>query len=343
MSGSTTQIARAAPGAWRAAAAMLAALALAAGATRAGADESALDSLVAAERAFSAYSVAHGMKEAFLAYLADDAVVFRPAPANGKHVWRARPSPSGTLEWAPDFAEIAGAGDLGVTSGPWEYRPAPERNLPASYGHFSTVWKRTKDGWRVAADMGNDHEKPERGLDAVELVRGPEHEKPKAAPREFGGAVFGGGLFSSGTGVGVGFGGGPGYVPREQRLMARAINDMMSAERSLAFATRNQGIERAYPAHAAADLRVYRAASFPLVGVSEALPALAKRQGRVELVPYGDGMSSSRDLGYSYGLLLWTAKSAPRPDTTSYLHVWRRDAAGRWKLALDVENEFGKK
>ena len=60
------------------------------------------------------------------------------------------------------------------------------------------------------------------------------------------------------------------------------------------------------------------------------------------LVPYGDGMSASRDLGYSYGLLIARPSGAAAPDTVSYLHVWRRDAAGRWKLALDVENAFGK-
>src|SRR2546422_3063287 len=259
---------------------------------------SSLDTLVAAERAFSSLSVARGMKEAFLANLSDDAVVFGPGPVNGKQVWRGRPNPAGTLAWAPDFAEISGAADLGVTSGPWEYRAAPERNPPNGYGHFISVWKRAKDGaWRVAADIGIDHEKPALALDAVEPAPGPTHEKPKPGPREFGGMVFGGGLFSSGTGVGMGFATGPGYIPREQRLMARAINDMMTAERSLVFVTRNRGTEQAYPQHAAAAVRVFRTGSLPAVGVTEALGILAKRRGHLDLVPYGDRMSASRDLG----------------------------------------------
>ena len=66
-------------------------------------------------------------------------------------------------------------------------------------------------------------------------------------------------LLSSGwTTGGFGFATGPGYVPREQRLMARAINDMMNAERALVFVTRTRGTEQAYPAHAAADLRQQR-------------------------------------------------------------------------------------
>ena len=64
------------------------------------------------------------------------------------------------------------------------------------------------------------------------------------------------------------------------------------------------------------------------------------RGRRVEIAPYGEGMTSFRGLGRSYGSLISSASAGAAPDTVSYLHVWRRDDAGRWKLALDVENEF---
>ena len=54
-----------------------------------------LETLVASERAFSAMSVEKGMKDAFLTYLADDGIIFRPLPVNGKSVWAPRrPSPA---------------------------------------------------------------------------------------------------------------------------------------------------------------------------------------------------------------------------------------------------------
>ena len=40
--------------------------------------------LVAAERAFAADSVAHGIKTAFLTWLADDALIFRPSAVEGR-------------------------------------------------------------------------------------------------------------------------------------------------------------------------------------------------------------------------------------------------------------------
>jgi len=279
------------------------------------------------------------MKEAFLANLAGDAIVFRPAPANGRQVWRARSNPKGTLAWAPDYAEISGAGDLGVTSGPWEY--GSTRNQPTAFGHFVSVWRRTNDGaWQVAVDIGIDHERPAVGLDAVELVPGPVHPKPPDPPPDFGSVIYGGPLF---TGGGFDFAPGPGYVPAEDRRRARATTEMMTAERSLVYVTRNQGIEQAYRKYAADDARIYREGRSPMRGLGEAMSSLSQRGRRVELAAYRHGIASSRDLGYSLGLLITRASPDARPDTVSYLHVWRRDDAGHWKLAVEVENAFARR
>jgi len=313
---------------------------LAARVTPAAASGTALDTLVAAERSFAALSVELGMRVAFLANLAPDAVVFRPGPVNGRQVWHARANPAATLSWAPDYAEISGDGDLGVTSGPWEWRPAAERNQPSAYGHFNSVWRRGKDGaWKVVADIGIQHEKPAVGLEAVDVVPGPVHPRPKPLPPDFGSVVVGGPLFSGSIDLAP----GPGYVPLRDRLMAAAITDMMTAERTLVFVTRNRGAGQAYAGSAADDVRICREGAFPMTGLSAASDAISKRGRRVELAPRGHGMASSRDLGYSYGLLISRASASARPDTASYLHVWRRSGDGEWKLALDVENEFGAK
>src|SRR5947208_1274253 len=77
----------------------------------------------AAARAFAATSVEQGMKPAFLTYLGHDGLVFRRGIVNGRKVWEARKNATGTLNWAPEFAEVAGNADLGWTTGPWEYKP----------------------------------------------------------------------------------------------------------------------------------------------------------------------------------------------------------------------------
>src|SRR5262245_32578972 len=56
-----------------------------------------LDTLIAAERAFSATSVEQGMRTAFIQNLSDDGIVFHPGPVNGRESWRYRSDPKGTL------------------------------------------------------------------------------------------------------------------------------------------------------------------------------------------------------------------------------------------------------
>src|SRR5947209_5514670 len=81
-----------------------------------------LNSLVEAERAFARASVARGTRAAFLENLADDSVIFHPHPVDGKTWWTAQAKRPGLLTWRPVFADVSGAGDLGYTTGPWEFR-----------------------------------------------------------------------------------------------------------------------------------------------------------------------------------------------------------------------------
>jgi hypothetical protein len=84
-----------------------------------GAREEALASLVAAERGFAAAAAEVGVGESFLRNIADDGVLFRPDPVNGRAWLEAHPSPGRGLSWYPRHARVAASGDLGFTNGPW--------------------------------------------------------------------------------------------------------------------------------------------------------------------------------------------------------------------------------
>src|SRR5262245_40907800 len=146
-----------------------------------------LDSLVAAERRFAAMSVEKGMRDAFVEFLDDSAIVFRPFPVYGRPAWQARGPAAGTLTWGPTFAEISGAGDLGVTNGPWQFELKEEGKDPATaFGHFNSVWRHPPGGaWRVMLDIGITHDKPQAGLSDQALERGPQHtgDKRRATPK----------------------------------------------------------------------------------------------------------------------------------------------------------------
>lgn len=118
-------------------------------------------SLAAAETAFAAQSVREGLRAAFLAWLAPDAVLFRNGPVNGPASISARPDPPIVLDWRPAFVEVASSGDFGVSTGPWTITPRGDATAPPRHGQFFSVWTRPPGGeWRVRVDLGISHPGP---------------------------------------------------------------------------------------------------------------------------------------------------------------------------------------
>jgi hypothetical protein len=119
--------------------------------------KSELDGLVETERAFARLSIASGTREAFLANLSDESVLFRPGPVPGKSWTKDSTPPASQLDWQPEFADISQAADLGYTTGPWQLRRTPQ-DPPAAFGHYVTLWKKQPDGhWKIAIDIGVSH------------------------------------------------------------------------------------------------------------------------------------------------------------------------------------------
>ena len=279
-------------------------VALALAATTATADPNALSSLVEAERGFARMSVEHGMREAFLANLADDAVVFQPLPVNGQQVWSARKPSTATLMWEPSFAEVAASGDLGYTTGPWEFHPpSSSGDSTRFYGHFVSVWRRASGAWKVALDLGATHEKTEPGVGSGAFAAGPSH----------------------------------GAMPKQDRT-ASAVRELKSAEQSFAKSASDGGFAAAFAAHASADVRFNRDGSPPSVGLDSARDRLAADTTRARWSPQDVAASRSGDLGYAYGVRERIMAAGAPPDTSVFLDVWRREKDGRWRLVMAVDD-----
>ena len=118
------------------------------------------EDIAAADKAFSALSVAKGSNAAFLAYLADDGRLFgtgNQPPIYGKAaaVERFKTSSNGdprtnVLSWTPDNVEVSKDGTFGYSDGRWTFT-APKTKLA---GHYMTVWRKVGAEWKVVADMG---------------------------------------------------------------------------------------------------------------------------------------------------------------------------------------------
>ena len=108
--------------------------------------KSALHSMVDTERAFAKTSEEKGTRESFLMFIADDGILFRPTAVLGKKWLQEHPVPQSDkrplLAWQPVFADMAAAGDMGYTFGPWEFKQDIKDQKPAAFGHFATIWKK---------------------------------------------------------------------------------------------------------------------------------------------------------------------------------------------------------
>ncbi len=258
--------------------------------------DTALASLVSAERAFSATSQARGVSDAFLAHAADSGLVFTPAPTRALEQYAGRPNPPILLTWYPVAAKISAAGDLGYTTGPFELKPhAP--GAPAGYGHYSTVWRRQPDGhWKFLADLGIRHPQPARTLPGWTPADAP-------PPRT--------------TGVG----------PVDVQA-ARA--SLLEAERALAADAASRGFAEALLARGAEGVRVHREGSEPAIGAEAARALLAKQPAASGWTAAHAEAARSGDFGYAHGSFRTAA------GTGSYLRVWERGADGTWRVVLDV-------
>jgi ketosteroid isomerase-like protein len=276
----------------------LPALALLAGAVPAAAQQAdtALASLVNAERAFSAMSQARGVADAFLANAADSGLVFTPAPTRAREQYAGRPNPPILLTWYPVAARISAAGDLGYTTGPFELRPTTS-GPPPGYGHYSSVWKRQPNGsWKFVADLGIRHPRPARTL--------PGWTPADAPPSR-----------TAGTG------------PVDVEAARASLRE---AERALAADAAARGFAEALLARGAEGVRVHREGSEPAIGADAARALLAKQPAASGWTTAHAETARSGDFGYAHGSFR-TADG-----TGSYMRVWERGADGAWQVVLDV-------
>ena len=114
-----------------------------------------LQSMVDAENAFAKYSKEKNTRDAFLMYLTDSTVLFdKNGPTKGKKSWTDRSPNSSLLFWRPVFVGISKSGDLGFSTGPWEWSPTKEATEPETHGYFSSIWQKFTNGWKLALDIG---------------------------------------------------------------------------------------------------------------------------------------------------------------------------------------------
>ncbi len=131
------------------------------------------DALMAADLAFNDMAQKDGVAEAFAAYAAPDARMFRgeekivSGPAEIRELMAAQYDHGGSLTWAPKEAVSSADGTLGFTHGRWTYTtPADaEGKTLTLHGSYVSVWSKQPDGaYKFSLDIGNP-DRPQEGAE----------------------------------------------------------------------------------------------------------------------------------------------------------------------------------
>jgi ketosteroid isomerase-like protein len=265
-----------------------------------------LQQMVQTEQAFSRMAAEQNTRDAFLAFIADDGLLFRPTAVNGKQWFREHPAPPPSdkrplLAWQPAFAGMAAAGDLGFTTGPWEFKADVKDEKPSGYGHFVTLWKKQADGsWKFVLDLGISH--PMSG--GPQTLWQPPESRTSA---------------------------------KMQRLdVDVARGNLLNWDRDYLLVSGKHGLPSAFIYYASPDVRLYREGNLPFIGRPAAVKALQAAKGEVSWTTSGGDVSRSGDLGYTYGTYKITDASQVT-EHGSYVRIWKKEGR-QWQLVLDVAN-----
>lgn len=265
-----------------------------------------LQEMVSTEQAFSRMAAEKNTRDAFMAFIADDGLLFRPGAVNGKKWMTEHPVPPSDkrplLAWQPSFAGMAAAGDLGFTTGPWEAKPDINDEKPSAYGHFVTLWKKQPDGsWKFVVDLGISH--PQSG--GPQALWKPEDKKSTAKVDEVD--------------------------------VAAARKDLLEHDRAYSQASLKDGLIKAFNSYASPEARLYRNGSLPFPDHNASAAALASTRGQVAWTPIAGDVSRSGDLGYTHGTYEVTDAEKKVTERGSYVRIWR-GFGDRWRIVLDVTN-----
>ncbi|MDF1612587.1 YybH family protein [Stygiobacter electus] len=268
---------------------------------------SSLNSLISTEYSFSKSAAEVGTRDAFLKFISDDGIIFRPNPVNGKKFLSESKPSGGLLSWYPVIAFVSRAGDLGFTTGPWQWRQNRIDSVALAYGNYCTVWQREANNeWKFVIDLGNRNDKPsvlpERlkidttKLNSSFLIKMIKHEKP---------------------------------------------DELIELDKQFALISSKIGVEAAYKKFVNDKSRLLRDGKFPIIGRQQISEYFTQQFAGYNLKPIDGRISSSKDFGFTYGELEIikpdSVRRAVSKERNNYMRIWKKEQK-RWIIIVEVAN-----
>jgi len=263
-----------------------------------------LNSMIETEYSFVSAAGELGMRDAFLKFIADDGIIFRPAPLNGKKFLSEAPNRAGLLSWYPAHADISGAGDMGFTTGPADLRRDKD-SAAIWFGNFCTVWQKQLNGeWKFEIDIGNQTDKPSvnetplkyqaNGSFSGQLIKGVSRNKP---------------------------------------------NELFTLDRQFRTISEKLGIAGTYKKFVNDETRILRDGVYPVIGIDQIDHFWRTQNISINFKPLGGKLSLSKDFGFTYGELEMVNNAENGRERFYYMRVYKKDGK-HWVIAAEVQSKI---
>ncbi|MBV9879546.1 MAG: hypothetical protein JO180_03580 [Gemmatirosa sp.] len=255
--------------------------------------------LADADLAFAKSAAGLGLRDAMLATFADDAVVFSPRATRARPVIATMPPSTGQTTWAPAWADVSAAGELGMTTGPIAFHTtAPDST---ANGQYVTIWTRTGTAWKALIHLTIPG--PAATQVAYQVHRAAADGRPRGGP----GAADAGRATLYIADRALAFGDDYGAS-----LARVALPDLHLLREGALPAV---GIDSARATLAARDARL---------------------GGRVRWQSEDARVARSGDLGVTNGVYERRDAADAIIESGNYLRVWERQPDGGWRVLLDA-------
>lgn len=224
---------------------------------------------------------------------------------NGKTFLTNAPKRPGLLAWFPVYAEISNDGDMGFTTGPAEFRKDKDSAV-VWYGNFCTVWQRQSNGeFKFVIDYGNNNEKPSGKFEPLK------YETVKSV-----------------TPVSV------------KSTKKRKADKLFELDRKFEKLVAEVGPEAAYKEFVNKGSRLLRDGEYPFIGTTKIINYLSQKRMNYKFNPVGGKITSSNDLGFTYGEMESTIEGKPNGHY-NYMRVWKKEGKS-WIILAEVANKIEK-
>ena len=268
--------------------------------------------MAAADQSYADRSLEVGRNRAFLEFLGAGSVVFRDGPVDALALYSSPDFEGRDLSWESHYIDVSRDGDLGLTAGPYALIDPSGDEGQYTFGHLISIWVKHGESWDLMADMGPANP----GFLSMEVE--PNFEDTRPVLEETAHPV----MVSSNTMQGL--------IDADD-LFGRSVNF--------------RGGQRALLRYGMENSRVYLPGMAPAVGVDAAssvygafLDNQLSTTNPISNNYMGGYLSSSKEMGYTYGTMTANTDEASSGFRTNYLRLWRYTIDNEWRIAVEVLN-----